>query len=96
MGQEIADPRAALTVLRKLKDRAREWQHGLIRGHSGEALSLANRLGQVLAVQFVQARLVVEEVHLGRTAALKQINHALCARGEMHCGNRAGLRVGRE
>jgi hypothetical protein len=45
--------------------------------HTGEALSLANRIGQRLALHFAQKRLVVESFKLRRPAALKKKDDSL-------------------
>ena len=44
--------------------------------HAGEALAFANRIGQVLAVEFFQRRFGVKKVDLRRRAALVHVNDA--------------------
>ena len=75
--QQLADPGAGLAVLRELEHRRRDRETGLRRGHAGEPLAHADRVGQLGAAQLRQLRLVVEQIHLRRRAGLEQIDHAL-------------------
>ena len=67
-GSSSRDPRAALAVLRELEDRRRDGKPRLAGGHGGEALALADGVGQVLVEPLLHPRLVVEQVHLRRRA----------------------------
>ena len=44
---------------------------------SGEALTLAHRVGQFFSVHLVEQRFVVEQIQLGRPPTHKEVNHAL-------------------
>ena len=81
--QQLADPRAALAVLRELEDRAGERNRRLVGRHAGQPLAAADRVGQLLAVLLVEQRLVVEQVLLRRPAALEQIDDPLRLRREV-------------
>ena len=48
----------------------------MLRGHAGETLSTADVLGQLLAIELVEKRLVIEQIHLGRCATLEEIDDA--------------------
>ena len=81
--QQLADPRAALAVLRELELRAGQRKRPLERGHAGQALAHPHRLGQLLAVHRAEQRLVVEQLELRRAAALEQVDDPLGPRHEV-------------
>ena len=68
-------------------------------GHRRETIAAADRLGEFLEAQFFEARFVVEEVDLGRAAALPEENHAFGLGREMReavagggeCGEGVGV-----
>ena len=59
-------------VLRELEFRRHDRKARLRRRHAGEPLALAHRFGQVLALKFDEAGLVVEQLHLRRSARLER------------------------
>jgi hypothetical protein len=59
--------------------------------HSGEALPLANGIGQRLALHFAQERLVVKSLKLRRPAALKKKDHPLRLGRMMETRRRIGF-----
>ena len=80
VGQQFADPGAALAVALELVGRAEQLGVAL---DEGEALVLEQFLGAGLHVQLDQLGLVVEQLLLGRSARHVQINDALGLRREM-------------
>src|SRR5262249_11164783 len=70
-------PCSALPVLLETEHRRRDGEALLRRGHGGEPLPLADRLGQLGAAQPVELRLVVEQVHLRRRARLEEVDDPL-------------------
>ncbi len=94
-GQQIAEPRARLPMLGEFEDRPGQRQRRLLGRHAGEPLTGADEVGQLLAVLFVQQRLVVEQILLRRPAGLKQIDHSLDARREMQLPEHAAAGRGR-
>ena len=81
--EEVADPGTAGTMLFEAEARGDDREAGLRSGHAGEALAVANALGEVLVCVFDEARLVVEELHLGGATALEEIDDALGFGGKM-------------
>ena len=75
--QQFADPRAALAVLLELELARRDRERLLRRGHAGEPLPLADRIGQLLREEILQLRLVIEQIDLRRAAGLEEIDDAL-------------------
>src|SRR5206468_2185749 len=72
--QQLAEPGTGLTVLFELKNRSGQRNRGLLRSHAGQPLAAAHLLGQLLAIEFVQERFVIEQFQMRRRAALEQIN----------------------
>ena len=70
-------------MLLKLKNRSGQRNRSLLRSHGGQALAHSDALGQLFAIEFVQQRFVIEQVHLRWRAALKQVNDALGFGGEV-------------
>ena len=91
-GQELADPGSRLAVLGELVDGRSHGKAALLGGHAGEALTLADGLGQFLAAAGGQGRLVVEQVHLGGASRLEQPDHPLGRGGEVGQGCESGKR----
>jgi hypothetical protein len=83
VGEQGAELDPCFRLAREVDEGARKRQNGLISAHSGQALPGAHAVGQGLAVQLAQARLGIERLELRRAAGLKQVDHALGARGEM-------------
>ena len=77
VGEQRADPGSGFAVLGELELGAGEWQDGLLSRHAGEALAGADMIGEGLAVEFLELRLVVEEVLLGGAAGHEEIDDAL-------------------
>ena len=69
-----------LPCWRNWKYRGRHRKAGLRGRHAGEPLAHADRIRQFSGGQFPQPRLVVEQVHLRRSAGLEEVDHALRAR----------------
>ncbi len=77
MGHEIGiQPIATLTHLLEIVDRPCHRKGRLTRGHTGETLSIEYRIRNLLTVDFIQIRLVVEHVDLRRTTRLEKINYS--------------------
>ncbi len=83
VGQKIAEPRAGLAVLLEWKNGTSQRDRGLLRGHAGKALPAAHRFGKLFAVEFVEERFVIEQIHLRGRAALEKVDDALGLRGEV-------------
>ena len=77
VGKKLADPLPALSVLGKLEGRTDEWQACLISRHSGQALSLADGVGQFLAGFLFKLRPLGIETVLRGASGAKLINHSL-------------------
>ena len=74
--QELAHPRAASAVLRELEVAGLDRQL-LASGHGGEPLAHADGIGKLLTAELLQHRLVIEEIVLGGSAGLCEVNDAL-------------------
>jgi len=61
----------------ELEGGGREGEAVLVLGHAGEALSLANGVGEFLAAPVLEDGLVVEQVHLRGGAGLAEVGDAL-------------------
>ena len=75
--QQFTDPRAGLAVLRELEHRLHDRERALPRGHARDALAVSHGCGQLRLVQLLQRRLVVEQVHLRRSARHEEVDDAL-------------------
>ena len=75
--EEFADPSAVLTVSFELEHRRDAGERFLLAGHPGEALPLADALGQLRAVEFPHRRVVVEGVDVRGPAGEEQVDHPL-------------------
>ena len=74
-GQQLGvHPHAALAHLLELVLRRGNRKTGLTAGHGRQPLALANGVGQVLVVPLLHYRLVVEQIHLRRTADHVQVD----------------------
>ena len=60
--EQFAEPRPRLTMLLKIEDRRGAGERLLPGGHAGDTLPHADRIGEFGAVQFLQLRLVIEQV----------------------------------
>ena len=89
--QEFADPHAALAVLRELEHRRRDRQPRLAAGHRGDALALADGLGQILVEVRVELGLVIQRVNLRRPAVQVQVNQPLRLRREVRQAGDCGM-----
>ena len=87
--QDAADPGAAFAVLLELERRTRQRQAGLISRHAGQALALANRIGQLLAVLLIEQRLVVKGIEMRGAAGLKQVDDTFHLGRQMRLGEHA-------
>ena len=70
----------------EFEDASGQRQRRLIPRHAGEALSHADAGRQILAVHFVQQRLVIEQIVLRRAAAHEQIDNAFALARESGAG----------
>jgi len=94
--EKVGHPGAALAVLGELAARAEELR--AVRAiHEGEAFALNEGLGDGLAVERDEARLVVEELKLARAAGHEEVDDVLGAGSEVRGlrGHRIGERAGR-
>ena len=71
-------------MLCKFEWRTNEWQAGLIATHAGQSLSLSDRVRKLLPMDFIQVRLVVQQINLRWPSTLKQKDHTFCLGGMMH------------
>jgi hypothetical protein len=71
VGHEFADPRCGLAVLSEAELAGYHRKAELRGRHVGEALPGADRFRQIRALEILQARLVVEQLHLRRAARLE-------------------------
>ena len=85
--EQFADPGAVLTFLRELEDRRSTGKTILTRRHRRNALTIADRIGQVLVEVLSQFRLVVPQIKLRRTIGHKQPDDPFCFGGVMQCGH---------
>jgi hypothetical protein len=67
---------SALAVLGELEDGGGDGEVFLPRGHGGEALTFADGLWEVLLEELGHLRFGIEEVHLGRSAGLEEVDDA--------------------
>ena len=90
---QLAEPRAALPVLREVENARRDGKRFLSAGHRRESLAFANARGQVFAAALRELRLRIEEIHLRRRAALEKIDDPLRLRRKVrHPRQPAGCR----
>ena len=74
VGQQLADPGAGLVrSCWNLKMERRDGQGALAGGHAGDALAHADGAGQFGAGEFVERRLVIEEIDLRGPAGLVEV-----------------------
>ena len=90
VGQQVADPLAAVSALFEGGEAFANGEVFLAGGHAGQALALADGVGEILAVDLLQLRLVVEEVDVRGAAGLEEIDDAFRLGREM--GNAGGRR----
>ena len=83
MREQLAHPRPALPVLREPILGRDHRERRLPRGHAGQPLSPPDRRGQLLTMPPFQSRLVIEQVHLRRSAVHEQIDDVLGLRREV-------------
>src|SRR5277367_2485464 len=70
-------------MLRKREFRRYDRKAGLAGRHAGKALAAAYRVRQVRALKVFETWFVIEQLHLRRTARLKQIDDTFGASGEV-------------
>src|SRR5262249_46731077 len=68
---------AALALLAGLERGGRRLETRLVAGHEGDALLTEDRLGYLLAVQFLKLWLGVEQINMRRPAGHEEIDDAL-------------------
>src|SRR5262249_6367481 len=69
---QLTDRGLTVSMFGELENGTGHRQRRLVGGHAGDALTHADALGQVLAIEFVQLRLVVEQVELARPTVDKR------------------------
>lgn len=89
--EEFADPHAAFAGLAELEHRGRDGEPRLAAGHGGDALALADRIGEVLVEMLHELWFVIEQVELRRPAIQVEIDEAFGLRGEMREAGEAGV-----
>jgi hypothetical protein len=77
IGQQFAEPAAALPVLIEVNPRSGERESRLIGCHSGQSLPHPDACREFLALHFAQFGFPVEQFELGRCTALEQVNYPL-------------------
>ena len=70
-------------MLRELEFGRGDGEGLLAGGHAGEALALADGVGEFFAAEFEEVGLVVEEIHLRRRAGLEEVDDAFGFGGEV-------------
>ena len=80
--QQLGHPCPALSMALEFKSRWSDRQGLLLVGEPSEALAHPDTGREILTGEFLEMRLVVEQVHLGRTSGLEKVNDALGPRGE--------------
>ena len=99
--QQLADGGPALAVPGEPESAGRDREALLPRGHAGQPLAHADRVGQLGPLEAGQQGLVVEQVHLRRRARLEQVDHPLRPGSEIGealdagAGRRRAMSVGR-
>ena len=83
MGKGLGNLSATFSVARERKLRPGTEQLLLATGHSRDPLAATNRRRQFRPVQFLELRLVVEKVDVGRAAGHEKVNDALGFRRKM-------------
>ena len=91
--QDLGDPGARLAVLLEGVGRRRHGEAFLPGGHAGDALPIADRVGQVLVEALRQLRLIVEGLELRGRADHREVDAALGLGGEVD--SRRQARAGR-
>ena len=88
--EQLAQPGPVLAMLVELEDRGGDGEPRLAAGHGGDALAVADGVGQVLIEPFLHLRLVVVQVHLRRAADHVEIDHVLRFRWKVRQRGLAG------
>ena len=83
VGEQIADPHAGLASRTAAEVRGQTRFVLLVGSHGGEPQSTDDAVGDILTAPLDQLGLVVEEIHVRRTAGLHHVDDALGFRGEM-------------
>jgi hypothetical protein len=81
--QQLAQPHAALAVLRKLEHRRRDGEALLPRRHAREPLLATHRVRQILVELRREPRLVIKQIELRRRTRLREPDDALRLRRKM-------------
>ena len=72
--EEVGEPDAGFTTFFSFGDGSDDREGLLERGHAGDALTIADMIGEFLAVVFKKEGFGVEEVDLGRSAGLEEVD----------------------
>jgi hypothetical protein len=86
MRKQLRHLDTALALLAGLERRGRRLETALVAGHEGDALLAEDRLGYLLAVQFLELRLGVEKIDMRRTAGHEEIDDVLDVGREVRRG----------
>jgi hypothetical protein len=81
--EEFREADAGVACGEEFEPRGDDWEAGLTRGHTGEALSAADGVGEFCAVESLEFWLFVEEFEVRGASGLKQIDDSICPRREM-------------
>ena len=81
--KQVAHPCAAFAVLLERRERLYQGKCGLVGDHARISLRATDRIRYFSSMPRFQRRLVVEQFHLRRTAALEEVDDALRSRREV-------------
>ena len=86
MRENLAHPMSGLSLPGELENAGSNRKVLLPGSHGGQTLALAYAVGQILSMMLLHARLGIEQVHLGRSTRLEEIDHALGLGGKIREG----------
>ena len=92
--EQFADPAPTLAGLIELEHGRCHRKASLTRGHGGDALTIADRIRQILVEILLQLRLVVPEIELGRSPVHVQVNEPLGLRRKVRESGQRGMNAG--
>ncbi len=83
---EFTQPGAACAMLREVKHGRGDGKAVLARGHGGDALATSHTIRQVLIEHGLHPRFGIKQIHLGRAAALEEVDDAFGLGGKVKAG----------
>ena len=83
VGQEVGNPSATFTALRKFSDWCEHRPFLLALGHCAQTFAFLDLVGDLSAVPLQHLGLVIEQIGMGRRSVLQQIDHPPCFGREM-------------